>query len=291
MKIVTDCAAEMTAEEMEKLEITQAPLYINFPEGSVSSAELGADAFYDHLEAMYPIIPTTAQPSSGEFARIYQELAVRDQDIISIHISSGLSGTIESARLASKQVENQAHVSLFDSMTLSGGLRFQVLAAAMAARAGWGLSQIIERLEAIRAHTETIFTLETLDYLAQGGRIGRVTALMGGMLNIKPIIHVDHKDGKYTTVGKTRTVSQATEKIASHLGKLFGSKPLWVNVMNGKIFDMADRLSELIRTRLNVSYMDRMRVSPVLGVHTGPGIVGAVAVPCELMQDLIGSKI
>src|SRR5512147_1934533 len=127
MKIVTDCAADMPAEELEKLEIVQAPLFIQFPEGEVNSADLSADEFYNRLEAMRPLIPTTAQPSSGIFAELYRRLAETGQEILSIHISSGLSGTLNSARTGGEQVGERARVSYWDTLTLSGGERFQVL--------------------------------------------------------------------------------------------------------------------------------------------------------------------
>ncbi|MGE5462685.1 MAG: DegV family protein, partial [Syntrophothermus sp.] len=98
MKIVTDCAADMSAEELEQLGVVQAPLFIQFPEGEVNSADISADDFYNRLEAMRPAIPTTAQPSSGIFADLYRMLARKEKEILSVHISSGLSGTINSAR-------------------------------------------------------------------------------------------------------------------------------------------------------------------------------------------------
>jgi DegV family protein with EDD domain len=132
MKIVTDCAADMSAEEMEQLGVEQAPLFINFPEGEVNATEISADDFYNRLEAMRPAIPTTAQPSAGIFADLYRKIAEKDKDIFSIHISSGLSGTINSAHDGGGQVASQANVSFWDTLTLSGGERFQVLAAALA---------------------------------------------------------------------------------------------------------------------------------------------------------------
>ena len=134
----------------------------------------------------------------------------------------------------------EAVVNVFDSMTLSGGERFQVLAAAKAAKAGWNLKAILERLEKIRDNTEVIYTLETLEYLARGGRIGRVQALMGSVLKIKPIIRVDHKDGKYTTVGKGRTVSQNLGVIVDHIAEMYGSIPLWATVLHGRFAESAD---------------------------------------------------
>ena len=154
MKIVTDCAADMPNEELEKLGVVQAPLFIQFPEGEVSSADISADDFYNRLEAMRPQIPTTAQPSGGIFAELYRKLALTEKNILSIHISLGLSGTINAARDGGNQVTGEANISHWDTLTLSGGERFQVLAAALACQAGWALNIIQERLTKIREKTE-----------------------------------------------------------------------------------------------------------------------------------------
>ena len=285
MKIVTDCAADLPNEELESLGIIQAPLYIQFPEGEVSSADITADEFYNRLEAMRPVIPSTAQPSSGLFHEIYNKVADASKQILSIHVSSGLSGTFNSARVGAEHIK-EAMVNVVDSMTLSGGERFQVLAAARAAKSGWSLKAILERLEKIRENTEVIYTLETLEYLARGGRIGRVQALMGSVLKIKPIIRVDHKDGKYTTVAKGRTVSQNLSTIVDHVADLYGSIPLWATVLHGRLAENAESLAKSLNERLNIRKLEVLRISPVLGVHTGPGIVGAAVMPAELMDDI-----
>jgi DegV family protein with EDD domain len=284
MKIVTDCAADLQPEERQALGIIEAPLYIQFPEGEVNSADISADEFYDRLEAMRPVIPSTAQPSSGIFTDLYRKLVSASQ-VLSIHVSSGLSGTINSARVGAEQIKGGV-VQVIDSMTLSGGQRFQVLAAALGARAGWEKEAIIERMDRIRENTELIYTLETLEYLARGGRIGRVQALLGSVLKLKPVIHVDRKDGKYSTVGKGRTIPQAIEIISDHLHQAYQERELWVSVMHGRYQEGADALAGALKDRLNVKKLEILRISPVLGVHTGPGIVGAAVVPMELMQDL-----
>ncbi len=285
MKIVTDCAADLPEEELDSLGITQAPLYIQFPEGEVNSADISADEFYNRLEAMRPTIPSTAQPSSGIFHGIYNRLAEASKQILSIHVSSGLSGTINSARMGAEHVR-EAVVDVVDSMTLSGGERFQVLAAARAAKAGWSLKAILERLEKIRDNTEVIYTLETLEYLARGGRIGRVQALMGSMLKIKPIIRVDHQDGRYSTVAKGRTVSQNLGTIVDHIAEMYGSIPLWATVLHGRVAENAEALAKAMSERLNLRKLEILRISPVLGVHTGPGIVGTAVMPASLAEDI-----
>jgi DegV family protein with EDD domain len=286
MKIVTDCAADMPKEELERLEVVQAPLFIQLPEGEVNSADISADDFYNRLEAMRPQIPTTAQPSSGIFAEIYRKLAQAEKDILSIHVSSGLSGTINSARDGGEQVKGDAQVSFWDTLTLSGGERFQVMAAALAAKAGWALNTIQERLARIREKTEVIYTLDTLEYLARGGRIGRVKAIAGALLNLKPVIRVD-TDGKYSTVTTGRTVGKSIIAIGDYLLSKYGSAPVWVTILHGRFAEKAEMLASELKEKLKITQLEVMRISPVLGVHTGPGIVGAAVVPMEVMQDLI----
>lgn len=286
MKIVTDCAADMSAEELEKLGVTQAPLFIQFPEGEVNSADISADEFYNRLEAMRPAIPTTAQPSGGIFAELYRKISHLDKDILSLHISSGLSGTINAARDGSEQVKPETHINLWDTLTLSGGERFQVIAAALAAKAGWTLHAIQERLSAIREKTEVIYTLDTLEYLARGGRIGRVQAMAGALLHLKPVIRVD-TDGKYSTVSTARTLNKSMSAITAYLQNKYANTPLWVTVLHGRFAEKAEVLSNEFKDKLNIAKMEVMRISPVLGVHTGPGIVGAAVMPMELVKDLM----
>ncbi len=286
MRIVTDCAADMSEKELEELGVTQAPLYIQFPEGEVSSTDISTDDFYDRLEAMQPNLPTTAMPSSGLLAEIYSKLAKADKDILSLHISSGLSGTINAARGAGEQIRQRANVNFWDTLTLSGGQRFQVIAAALTARAGWTMNAIQERLATIRSRTEVIYTLDTLDYLARGGRIGRVKALAGALLHLKPIIRVD-SDGKYSSVSSTRTIRKSMNAMVEYLQNRYAAgTPLWVTVLHGRFAEKAEELSSSLREKLNIGRLEVMRISPVLGVHTGPRVVGAAVVPAEVMQDL-----
>lgn len=287
MKIVTDCAADMPVGELEKLGVTQAPLVVQFPEGAVNSTDLDPDEFYRRLEAMRPAIPTTSQPSSGAFGQIYQTLSKTDDQIFSLHISSGLSGTLNAARVGSQMVEGKAQVTAWDTLTLSGAQRFQVVAAALAARAGWMAEAIQQRLTQIRTQAEIFYTLDTLEYLARGGRIGRVQALAGSLLGLKPIISVDHRDGKYNTLGKTRTLTQAMKTISDQLHATYTQTPLWVTILHGRFAPKAEALAEELAARLNVVRMETLRIAPVLGVHTGPGVVGAAAVPMSLVEDLM----
>ncbi len=287
MKIVTDSAAELTQQEMEKYGVITAPLYINFPEGEIKSSDISPDEFYTRLEKMQPNIPTTAQPSSGQFAKLYDQLLENSDPILSVHISSGLSGTINSARVGGEQSSQPSKIQFWDTLTLSGGERFQVLAAAAATKAGWPIEMIMERLAMIREKTEVIYTLETLEYLARGGRIGRVSALLGSLLKLKPVINVAHEDGKYSTVTKVRTIPAALGAICDNLTTVYGNTPVWATILHGKFEKGAEDLAESLKQKLNIAKLEVARISPVLGVHTGPGIVGAAVVPMSLMEDLV----
>ena len=285
MKIVTDCAADMSAEELEQLGVVQAPLFIQFPEGEVSSVDITADHFYDRLEAMRPAIPTTAMPSSGLFAELYRKVAESGKDILSIHISSGLSGTINAARDGGEQAKAEAKVHFWDTLSLSGGQRFQVIAAALATKSGWALAAIQERLGKIREQAEVVYTLDTLEYLARGGRIGRVKAMAGALLKLKPVIRVDG-DGKYSTVSTGRTLGKSISAIAEHLHAKYANAPIYVTILHGRFAEKADILANELKGTLNIARLETLRISPVLGVHTGPGVIGAAVVPAELLEDL-----
>ncbi len=286
MKIVTDSAADLKADEIKELGVEVAPLFIQFPEGEVSSGDITPDDFYSRLKRLAPHIPTTSMPSTGIFASIYSKIIELGEEVLSIHISSGLSGTIESAKSGATQVQGKL-VHMVDSLTLSGGQRFQVIAAALSARAGKSSEFIMDKLARIRQSTEVVYTLDTLEYLQRGGRIGRVQALAGSLLHIKPIIHVDKSDGKYSTIGKERTLIKALESMVQHVARVYGKEsPLWVAIMHGQLAEHAGKLAELVQQNLTVGKLEVLRISPVLGVHTGPGIVGLAVVPIRLMDDL-----
>lgn len=286
MKIVTDSAADLSPQEIADWGIQVVPLFIQFPNNEeVAAADIAPDVFYDRLRSIAPQVPTTSQPSPGEFMKLYRQ-AAEGEEVLSLHVSSGLSGTYNAATLAVQQVP-EAKVTVVDTQTLSPSQRFQVLAAAQAAKAGWTVPQILERLSAIRAVSEAIFTLETLEYLVRGGRIGRVQALAGSILQIKPIIHVDKADGKYSTIGRARTMNHAISAIATHLEKQYDRQtPVWATVIHGQAAERAEQMAEIVKERLNIAKLDVIRISPVLGVHTGPGVVGVGVVPASLFEGL-----
>lgn len=282
-RIVTDSAADLTPADIQTWGIDVMPFPIQFPDGPVLCTDITPDEFYDRLRAMGSTSPTTSQPSPGTMIDTYRNLTARGEDVIAVHVSSGLSGTANVAQLAAREVGN---VTVIDSLTLSAPLRYQVLAAAMAVEKGWAIEQITARLKQIQQASEGIYTLETLEYLIRGGRIGRVQAIAGTLLGIKPVIHVDHTDGKYSTVAKARTVGQAMRKITNYLAEKYGDQPVWVTTLHGQFGERADELQLMLNDELNVGRADMIRISPVLGVHTGPGVVGVGVVPLSLIADL-----
>ncbi len=206
MKIVSDRGMDLSPEQMAGLEIHLAPLLLTLGGQTYNSGvDIQPDEFYTLLESS-KTFPTTSQPSVGDMMTIYQELAATDPDILSIHISAGLSGTYNSARLAIEQVPD-ARITLFDSKTLSAAEGWQVEAAARASRAGWSLEQTLELLTRIRDNTQTFFTVSTLRYLVHGGRISHMKGLLGSILDIKPIIGVDKETGMYYQVGQAASPS------------------------------------------------------------------------------------
>jgi DegV family protein with EDD domain len=282
---VTDDGADLLPEEVESLGITTVPFYIHFADGELTSTEISRDAFYNRLRAVAPEVPTTASPSPGTFCRVYSQIAAEGQEVMSLHITGHMSSTFDDARLGAEYAG--AKVTLVDTLSFSGGQRFQVLAAALATRAGLNKEAILKQLERIRAATEVIFTLETLEYLARGGRIGRVQSLLGSLLKIKPVICLDKRDGKFSTAGVGRTLTRALGMIVDYLRRAYHpGTPLWLSVLHGQFAEQAQKLAELLREQLQVARLEVLRISPALGVHAGPAAVGVAAVPIALLEGL-----
>lgn len=289
LKIVTDDGADLLPEEIADFQITVVPFYIHFPDGEFKSNEISRDEFYDRLRAAAPAVPTTASPSPGAFVETYKKLAAPGEEIISLHITGQMSSTFDDARLAAEY--SKARVSLVDTLSFSGGQRFQVLAAAMAGRAGWAKEAILELVERIRAATEMVFTLGTLEYLKRGGRIGRLQALLGSLLKIKPVIVVDKRDSRFSTIGRARTLPQALQLIVDYLLQSYPpTTPLWLAVLHGQFAEQAQRLADLLREKLCVAKLDILRISPALGVHAGPEAVGVAAIPISLLDRLAPNR-
>jgi DegV family protein with EDD domain len=286
MQIVTDRGADLVPSQMEGLNINFAPLRITLDGVTYASGvDLQSDRFYEMLSETESF-PTTSQPSAGDFADLYRRLAQTDPEILSIHISSGLSGTLNSAHAGALMVP-EAHVTFFDSMTLSAPLGWHVQAAARAVRAGWSLDRILPMLESIRAQTEGMFTLSTLKYLIHGGRISHMKGLLASLLNIKPVIGVEKEHGTYTTYGQEVTLKRAIGKMVDVVAGIYSQAGhLRVQLLHGNNPESVEFLREKMISMFDCVFDPVTSIAPVLGAHTGPGMVGLSVGPLALFQDL-----
>jgi DegV family protein with EDD domain len=284
MRIVTDSAVDLPEEMFDAYGIERMPLMIAFGREMLRSGiDIGPEEFYRRLAASGDNLPTTSQPSPGEFVDLYRKVGAVDKDILSIHISSGLSGTLNSAMQAARQCPD-LNITHVDTKTLSAAEGFQIVAAAQGIRRGWSLERILTRLRQVAEQTEIFFTLDTLHYLQKGGRIGRVQAMAGALLNLKPVITVDKGPGTYITIAKGRSMLKSIALIAEQVAEKMKQVPAWVHVLHTNSPDMAQRLGELIKARLPEARFTFGQIVPVLGVHTGPGCVGAVCGPADVLD-------
>lgn len=278
MKIIADGAADLPAGFAAAYDVGIVPLSVIFGQETFrSDVELDADRFYRML-AESKHHPTTSQPTPADFVAAYE--AARDEghtEVISIHLSSALSGTYNAASQGAAMVEG-LRVSLVDTRTLSLAQGFQVMVAAAAARAGRPRDEILKRITETGRDTELFFTLDTLDYLIKGGRIGRVQGMVGSLLGIRPVITVDKEAGIYTPVGTGRTLKKAMQTLADKVAEAAGGNPARVAILHANSPDLVAAMEELIRERLSPLWLATVQITPTLGVHTGPrGIGVAVA--------------
>lgn len=271
IKIVSDSTCDIPRELAEKMNITIIPLYVLFGDKIYrDGVDITPDEFYKMQEASEEL-PKTSQPSVGEFSAVYEELLEDYDEIISIHISSGLSGTVNSALKAKERFGDK--VKVIDSKSISLGIGLQVIEAAKKAIDGIDSARIIERVEDIKNRTELLFTLNTLKYLEKGGRIGKVSSLLGSFLNIKPIVRV--VDGIYVPAGKTRSQKQSIIKIVEVMETLLNhKKPESIVIGHGQGYEMAMELKKLVESKFEKAVDFLTDTGPVIGVHTGPGTLG-----------------
>lgn len=281
MQIVSDTGCDISEQQLAGGTYTSIPLMINLAGKTYRSGyDISYKQFYTLLEETGEL-PTTSLPSPGEFADVYRSLATTDPEILSVHISTGLSGTSISALDGSKLVP-EAHVTVHDTKTLSIGEGWQVEAAVRAAQAGWNAAQTVPVLEHIRDITETVFTLPELKYLIHGGRISHIKGLLAQILNIKPIIGVGKVDGKYYQRDQQRTFKKAMAGIVNLIAKdIPRGSPLRIQVAHANYPEGADELQALIEAAFDCEKLPISDIAPVLGAHTGPGLVGLSYAPLE----------
>jgi len=275
--IVTDAACDLPADVIESYGIHVAPLTILFgDEAFRSGIDITPDEFYRRLSES-GVHPTTSQPTAAEFADLYRQLAAENQPILSIHLSEGLSGTVNAARQAARNVPEMP-VTVHDSGTLTSALGLQVLVAARAAQAGYSVEQILPLLAQTHETGGMFFTVDDLSYLHRGGRIGSVRYQLGQILHIKPIITVAKtgpKVGTYIQAGRARSMAKAVDafvaQIVEHVGA--GNKLRAISLY-GDSPELAEQLNRRLAETFECVYLEMMPTAPVLGVHVGPKALG-----------------
>ncbi|MFD2214354.1 DegV family protein [Metabacillus endolithicus] len=271
IKIVTDSTIDMRKDLIEEYDITVVPLSITIDDKHfIDGVDITPDVFIKMMNQSNEL-PKSSQPPAGEFLRVYEELSKDGSSIISIHMTKGLSGTVQSAQSAAQMTE--ADVTVLDSMFISKALGFQVLEAARMAKEGSSKEQILHRIAEIRDQTRLYLSVDTLENLVKGGRIGRGKALIGSLLNIKPIAKL--QDGLYTPVGKVRSQSQAVKYLAKQFAEdVKGKTVKAVGIAHADAHDFAQRLKQAVLEISPNCMVDISFTTPVVSTHTGPGAVG-----------------
>ena len=282
MQIVTDSAADLAPSQIAGLPIHFTTLRLSL--GGVPFTGSNEE-FYQKLSETdeYPV---TSQAAAGEFAELYRKVAKTDPDILSIHISGGLSGTINSARVGASMVP-EAKVTFWDSRTLSAALGWQVEAAARMVVKGFKLDKILERLTQIRDTVDGMFTIKEMKYLIHGGRVSHLKGLLASVLNIKPIIGVDHTTGMYTNAAQDMTFKRAMTRMIN-LDKIryAGMGALRAQIVHGNNPEGVEFIRKKAEEELHCKFDETVPVAPALGAHTGPSLAGIIVGPLSLFSDL-----
>jgi len=273
VRIVTDSTADIPVGIREKYGITMIPLKVLFGEDTyLDSIDISTELFYEKLKASSKL-PTTSQPSPVEFCDVYEKLLAEDPTapIISIHIASVLSGTYQSATIAHSMIESeQANITVIDSKSASYGHGMQVVLAAELAQQGASVEEIIAAVEERQRNCDVFFLVDTLEYLHKGGRIGKASALIGSLLNIKPILSLE-ETGEVYSISKARGSKKAISKIIEILTEKYEYSPVNLVVANTDQEDIAKELESRVAAELNVKEIHHTTVGSVIGTHTGPG--------------------
>jgi DegV family protein with EDD domain len=271
--VVTDSTPYLPPDLLERWAVRQVSLYVGW------NGELQREDAYDDLDAFYsrlrdsPGLPTTSQPSVGDFVAIYEPLLAAGNDVASIHIAAGLSGTCESAREAARTLTEGGHagrIEVLDARTGAGGLGCLVLAAARAATDGADLDATLAAAASARDGLEMLFCLDTLEYLRRGGRIGAAQALLGSALQIKPLLTFGTE---IAPVGRVRTRKRAFERMVAYLEELHARGVREWIVQHAQSAEEAGRLVDRGREIIGSEPLFCTQVGPVLGAHLGSGLL------------------
>ena len=269
--IVADSCGDIPAEIVQELGITIVPLQVIFGDKHYrDGVDLGSEEFYHMLMAAKDL-PTTTQPSPEVFIGVYEELLKSYDKIISIHISHKLSGTLQSANIAAQEFDGR--VITWDTLGITGGAGMQTCAAAEAVNDGATVEEVMELLLNIRDNTEMLFSLDTLEYLRKGGRIGSAESLLGSVLKIKPIIIVI--EGYYHAYGKARSSKKAIKTMLDYFIKLHRERPVKRFVVGQFVAEeMANYAQEVLEKEFGIKASINFVLGPVIATHVGPGAYG-----------------
>jgi len=267
VKIVTDSSADLPDELVKELGIAVIPLYVRFGDEVLRDrVDISEDEFYNRLEHD-PVHPNTTQPGPQDFVDVYQKLVQGADGIVSIHLTGKLSGTCNSALQARETMGKECPVEVVDSETLSMALGLVVIAAAKAAKAGENMDKVVKAAKQTMPKIHLLALLDTLEYLKKGGRIGKAKALLGSILNVKPMLTL--KGGEVVPAGQVRTRAKG-------MGRLFEFVQSAANIQDLVVVhsttpDEAQALAERLGSVFDKEKIIMSRVGPVLGVHMGPG--------------------
>jgi DegV family protein with EDD domain len=283
--VFTDSTADIPKELQQELNIKVIPLKVHLDNQSyLDGVTLTSEEFYKRLEIAEKL-PTTSQPSPMDFCDAYKK-AIEEgaEEIISIHLSSALSGTYQSAVLAKGMLEEDTHVKLtvVDSKSASYGIGVVVVAVARAALAGKSIEECMDVAQYYIENQQIYFLVDTLEYMKRGGRIGKAAAVVGSLLNIKPILSIS-KDGEIYAVEKVRGKNKAFGRILELAKEKIPAGPLSATVIHADASDEAARWMELLENQDEYEVHDKVitSIGPVVGTHTGPATLAFILVPLK----------
>jgi DegV family protein with EDD domain len=273
--VVTDSSHNLPSEILKGYPVFVVPLHLTWGDDLfLDGIDIQTGEFYERLKNS-KIMPTTSQPSPNTFKNIYRQLLDQGYEILSVHLAAKLSGTIESA-LQAKAALPDAPIEIVDSETTSVAMGFQALAAARMAAQGATLADCKIVAEQARDQSGVYFTLNTLEYLRAGGRIGGGAAFLGTLLNLKPILEI--RDGRVEAVERVRTMNKAINRLLELFEQRIGKRyPIRICALHSCNQENANILLERARHRFGVSEVSEAftsEISPVIGTHAGPGALG-----------------
>ena len=282
--IVTDSTADLPSQLVKARGINIVPLTLNFEGRSLlDGVDIRPSEFYRKLPNA-TTHPTTSQPAPGRFAETYAELLSDHSDVVSIHISEKLSGTYASA-VQGAEMTDPKRVVVIDSQLVSMSLGLLTLAAADVAARGADAKTVAEKVAAMRDDVQTYFSVATLEFLRRGGRIGRASALLGSVLQVKPVLCI--RDGLVTPLERVRTFDRALNRIVELTREVDRGKGLCVIVGHADAEADAERVARELDPIAETLMIQPL--GPVVGAHAGPGVVGVGCYPADVLP--LGIKI